>query len=127
MTLADKVRVALAFGFPFGAISHVGWVIYHGDVFYHGPAPSWAVWFWYGLCVIDFVVFCVMLRTVRLGLALASVVMGVTMIVNWTQFPTFEYGFNFVLVGLTNFAVLVFLATPWLWRASSWRLPAAAS
>jgi|CXWL01.1.fsa_nt_gi hypothetical protein len=50
---ADRVRLLFAAGFVFGALSHFGWVAVHG-VFYHGPAPAWAVWFWYGLCALDF-------------------------------------------------------------------------
>jgi hypothetical protein len=36
--------------------------------------------------------------------------------VNWTQFPTFQFVFNYVLIGLTVFGVIVFAAAPWLWR-----------
>jgi hypothetical protein len=50
--------------------------------------------------------------------------MTVTLIVNWTQFPTFEFGFNYVLVGLTVFGVIVFAAAPWLWAKSRWSLAA---
>jgi hypothetical protein len=44
------------------------------------------------------------------------------LLVNWTQFPTFEYAFNWVLIGLTLFGVIVFASAPWLWRQSRWRL-----
>lgn len=30
-------------------------------------------------------------------------------------FPTFEYGINLVLIGLTQFGLFVFAVTPWLW------------
>ena len=56
MNAADRTRVVLAWGFIFGAVSHVGWVIVHGDFWYHGPGPEWAPWFWYGICLVDFVV-----------------------------------------------------------------------
>ena len=42
MNAADRFRVVLAWGFVFGAVSHIGWVIVHGDLWYYGPAPSWA-------------------------------------------------------------------------------------
>jgi hypothetical protein len=48
--------------------------------------------------------------------------MVTTLIVNWTQFPTFQFVFNYVLIGLTIFGVIVFVTTPWLWRASRWKL-----
>ena len=122
MNAADRLRVVLAWGFVFGAVSHVGWVIYHGDIWYYGPAPSWAPWFWYGICVVDLVVFWLLLARPRLGLIGAVTTMSVTLIVNWTQFPTFEFGFNYVLVGLTVFGVIVFAAAPWLWAKSRWSL-----
>jgi hypothetical protein len=122
MRAADRVRVVLAFGFPLGAILHVGWVIYHGDIFYRGPAPTWAPAFWYGLCVIDFGVCWLMLARPRLGVASAALTMITTLSVNWTQFPTFELQFNYVLLGLTLFGAIVLVLAGWLWRASRWRL-----
>ncbi|HEY7797134.1 MAG TPA: hypothetical protein VIA80_00095 [Hyphomonadaceae bacterium] len=122
MNAADRLRVVLAWGFVFGAVSHVGWVIYHGDVWYYGPAPGWAPWFWYGICLIDLAVFWLLLAQPRLGLVCAVTTMAVTLIVNWTQFPTFEFGFNYVLIGLTVFGAIVFAATPWLWVKSRWLL-----
>lgn len=122
MSAADRLRVLLAWGFVFGAVSHVGWVIYHGDFWYHGPGPSWAPWFWYCVCVIDLVVFWLLLVRPRTGLACGLMTMIVTLIVNWTQFPTFEFGFNYVLIGLTLFGVIVFVTTPWLWSKSRWVL-----
>ncbi len=122
MNAADKLRVVLAWGFVFGAVSHIGWVIVHGDVWYYGPAPSWAPWFWYAVCVVDLVVFWLLLTRPRAGLALAFATMVTTLIVNWTQFPTFEFHFNYVLIGLTVFGAIVFATAPWLWTASKWRL-----
>jgi hypothetical protein len=122
MNAADRLRVVLAWGFVFGAVSHIGWVIYHGDIWYHGPAPSWASWFWYAICVVDLVVFWLLLTRPRTGLALALVTMTTTLVVNWTQFPTFEFGFNYVLVGLTAFGLLMFASFAWLWSGSRWRL-----
>lgn len=122
MSAADRLRVALAWGFVFGAVSHIGWVIYHGDFWYHGPGPSWAPWFWYGICVVDLVVFWLLLARPRLGLIGGVATMITTLIVNWTQFPTFEFGFNYVLIGLTVFGAIVFAMTPWLWARSRWSL-----
>ena len=65
----------------------------------------------------DFVVCWLLLTRPRPGLALAIAVMAVSVIVNWTCFPTFERGFNGVLVGLTAFGLLVFCTAPWLWRS----------
>lgn len=124
MTLADKVRVGLGICFPIGAILHIGWVIAHGDIFYHGPAPGWAVWFWYGLCVFDFVVLWALLVFPRLGIALAVGTMAVSLYVNWAYFPTFEFQFNYVLIGLTLFGLIVGVTAGWLWRESRWRLVA---
>ena len=118
MSAADRLRVMLAWGFVFGAVSHIGWVIYHGDLWYHGPGPSWAPWFWYSVCVVDLAVFWLLLNRPRLGLIGGVGTMIVTLMVNWTQFPTFEFGFNYVLIGLTVFGVLVFAAAPWLWVKS---------
>lgn len=109
------VRKAMATCFPLGALGHVWWVLKHG-LLYHGPAPSWAVWFWYGLCVVDVVVCLLLLVRPRAGLVLAVATMAVSLMVNWTCFPTFEYGFNWVLVGLTVFGAWVFAVTPWLWQ-----------
>ena len=122
MSAADRLRVMLAWGFVFGAVSHVGWVIYHGDIWYYGPAPSWAPWFWYGICVVDFIVFWLLLTRPQLGLAGAVTTMTVALIVNWSRFPTFEFGFNYVLIGLTVFGVIVFVTAPWLWAKSRWSL-----
>ncbi len=122
MNAADRLRVLLAWGFIFGAVSHIGWVIYHGDAWYRGPAPAWAPWFWYGICVVDLLVFWLLLTRPRAGLALSLLTMITTLIVNWTQFPTFKFGFNYVLIGLTVFGLIVFATFVWLWRASRWRL-----
>ena len=122
MNAADRFRIWLAWGFVFGAASHVGWVVAHGDLWYYGPAPSWAPLFWYGTCLVDLVVFWMFLEKPRVGLVLSVTTMITTLIVNWTQFPTFEFGFNYVLLGLTLFGVVVFVTTPWLWAASRWRL-----
>lgn len=122
MNAADRFRIWLAWGFVFGAVSHVGWVIVHGDLWYYGPAPSWAPWFWYGICLVDLMVFWLMLSRPRVGVALSLTTMTTTLIVNWTQFPTFEFGLNYVLIGLTVFGVIVFATAPWLWAASRWRL-----
>jgi hypothetical protein len=121
MSAADRTRVAMAAAFPFGALSHMGWVMIHGWLYY-GPAPPWAVWFWYTVCVADFGIAWAMLARPRLGLALGVGLMAITLYVNWTQFPTFEYQFNWVLLGLTGFGILLAALTPWLWRKSSWRL-----
>jgi len=122
MNAADRVRIALAWGFVFGAVSHFGWLWLNGSLFHHGPAPEWAVWFWFGICALDFVVFWLMLTRPRAGVALGVATMIVTLTVNWTQFPTFEYTFNWVLIGLTVFGAIMFATAPWLWRASRWRL-----
>jgi hypothetical protein len=122
MNAADRTRVVLAFGFVFGAVSHIGWVIMHGDLWYHGPGPAWAPWFWYGLCVVDLGVCWLMLKTVRAGVIVGVLTMVVSLAVNWTQFPTFEFQFNYVLIGLTLFGIIMFAAAPWLWARSAWRL-----
>jgi hypothetical protein len=119
MSAAHRTRVWLAWGFVFGAVSHVAWTLVNGSLWYYGPAPSWAPWFWYGICLIDFVVFWLLLKRPRAGILLA---VATTLIVNWTQFPTFEYAFNYVLIGLTLFGVIVFALAPWLWRRSPWRI-----
>jgi len=125
MSAADRTRILLAFGFPLGAILHLGWLIYHGDPFYHGPAPEWAVWFWYSLCAVDFVVCWLLLTRPRVGVLAAALTMATTLAVNWTQFPTFQLHFNYVLIGLTVFGAAVALTAGWLWRSSRWRLPEA--
>lgn len=122
MNAADRTRVVLGGGFVFGAVSHVGWLWVNGSAFYHGPAPEWAVWFWYGICAVDFVVCWLLLVHPRAGVAMGVATMITTLIVNWTQFPTFEYTFNWVLIGLTLFGMAMFALAPWLWRASRWRL-----
>lgn len=119
MNAADRTRVALAACFPLGALGHFLWVGKHG-LFYHGPAPAWAVVFWYGLCAVDFVVAALMLTRPRAGLALGLATMAYSLWVNWTFFPTFEFGFNLVLVILTVFGVLLAALAPWLWTASRW-------
>lgn len=124
MHAADRARILIAAGFVFGALSHFGWVIAHGDVFYRGPAPAWAVWFWYGLCALDFVIAWLLLARPRPGLALGAGVMAVSLWVNWTQFPTFEYKFNYVLLGLTAFGAIYAAMLPYLWTHMSWRLGA---
>ena len=122
MNAADRVRVGLAWGFVFGCVSHFGWLWANGSLLYHGPAPAWAVWFWFAVCAVDLVLFWLMLVHPRAGVALGVATMTTTLVVNWTQFPTFAYGFNWVLIGLTVFGVFVFATAPWLWRASQWRL-----
>jgi hypothetical protein len=67
---------------------------------------------------VDLVVFWLLLARPRPGLIGAVTTMAVTLIVNWTQFPTFEFGFNYVLVGLTVFGAIVFAAAPWMWAKS---------
>lgn len=84
--------------------------------------PSWAILFWYGLCAVDFVVAWVMLASPRFGLALGLAVMAFGLWVNWTFFPTFEFGPNFVLLILTAFGATLAVLTPWLWSNSQWRL-----
>lgn len=122
MNAADRTRIVLAWGFVFGAVSHFGWLWLNGSLLHHGPAPAWAVWFWFAICAVDFVVFWLMLAHPRPGVALGVATMIVTLTVNWTQFPTFEYTFNWVLIGLTVFGVIMLATAPWLWRASRWRL-----
>ena len=122
MNAADRTRIALAFGFIFGALSHIGWVIAHGDFWYHGPGPSWAPAFWYGLCLVDPIVFWMLAAQPRLGIVLGSITMAVSLAVNWLCFPTFEFQFNYVLIGLTLFGVVMWLTSPWLWARSKWRL-----
>ena len=118
MTAADRTRVALAAGFPLGALGHFWWLARHG-LFYYGPGPPWAVWFWYGLCVADFIIPVLMLLKPRTGLAGGVATMVFTLVVNWTRFPTFEYHFNWVLLTLTAFGIAMAALTPWLWRAST--------
>jgi hypothetical protein len=127
MNGADRMRVVLAWGFIFGAASHIGWVIYHGDAWYHGPGPSWAPWFWYGICLVDLGVYWLLLARPRAGIVASVSTMMLTLWVNWTQFPTFDFGFNYVLIGLTVFGVVVFATAPWLWTASKWKLSPASS
>jgi hypothetical protein len=122
MNVADRTRVVFAWGFIFGAVSHVGWVIYHGDFWYHGPGPAWAPWFWYSICLVDLAVYWLLLTRPRTGIVVSVLTMITTLWVNWTQFPTFEFGFNYVLIGLTVFGILVPVTAPWLWVASKWRL-----
>lgn len=112
----DLAFKLLALSFPLGALGHFWWVGRHG-LLYHGPAPAWAVWFWYGLCAMDFVVCGLLLTHPRPGLILAVAVMAVSLTVNWTCFPTFERGFNGVLIGLTAFGLILFAVTPWLWMS----------
>jgi hypothetical protein len=107
MNAADRTRVVLGWGFVFGAVSHFGWLWVHGSLFYYGPAPPWAVWFWFGVCAMDFVVFWLLLARPRAGIGLGVTTMIVTLIVNWTQFPTVEYAFTWVLIGLTIFGLVV--------------------
>ena len=122
MNTADRARVLLGWAFVFGCVSHFGWLWTNGSLFYHGPAPAWAVWFWFGVCAVDLVVFWLMLAHPKAGIALGVVTMITTLTVNWTQFPTFEYTFNWVLLGLTLFGAIMFAAAPWLWQRSRWRL-----
>ena len=120
MNGADRARVVLAFCFPIGAFGHFWWVGQHG-LLYHGPAPAWAVVFWYSLCAIDFVVTWVMLTRPRAGLALGLAVMAFSLWVNWSFFPTFQLHFNWVLLGLTAFGVVLAALSPWIWLRSCWR------
>lgn len=122
MNAAERTLVVLAWGFVFGAVSHVGWVMVHGDLWYHGPGPAWAPWFWYSICLVDFGVYWLLLNRPRTGIAASVVTMAITLWVNWTQFPTFEFQFNYVLIGLTVFGVIVFLTAPWLWSATKTRV-----
>ena len=115
MSAADRLRLLYAACFPLGALLHFWWVWKHG-LFYHGPAPAWAVWFWYGLCAVDFLVCALLLTRPRLGLAAGVGTMAVSLAVNWFCFPTFEFQFNWVLIGLTAFGLLLFATAPWLWR-----------
>ena len=85
-------------------------------------APARAASFWFAACAVDLVVFWLMLVHPRAGVALGVGTMATTLVVNWTQFPTFAYGFNWVLIGRTVSGVIVFMTAPWLWRASQWRL-----
>ena len=114
-SLADRVRVFMAVCFPLGAALHFVWLWQNGDLMYRGPAPEWAPAFWFAVCAVDFVVCWALLTRPRLGLRIASATMAVTLWVNWTQFPTFQYKFNWVLIGLTAFGVFVFAVSPWLW------------
>ena len=118
---ANRARLAFAFAFPLGALLHFWWVAQHG-LLYHGPAPAWAVWFWYGLCALDFVICWLFLTRPRLGLAAGVAAMAVSLAVNWLCFPTFEHQFNWVLLGLTAFGLVLFATTPWLWRRSPARV-----
>jgi hypothetical protein len=126
MTGADRLRVCLAPGFIFGALSHIWWVFHYGkgDLWYHGPGPAWAPWFWYSLCVIDFIEAWLLLTRPRTGVALGFIVMVVSVWVNWTQFPleVRPGQFNLVLYGLTAFGVLMWVAAPWLWLKARWKL-----
>lgn len=49
---------------------------------YHGPAPSWAVWFWDALCGVDFVIQVLSLAWPRAGLAMTAATMAVNLAVN---------------------------------------------
>jgi len=122
MSNADRTRVVIAFCFPLGAVLHVLWVWRHGDIMYHGVAPPWAVWFWYSLCVIDFSVCWLLLARPRAGIVAALAVMAYTSFVNLRFFPTFEFQFNYVLIGLLAFTVLVFCSARWIWIRSRWTL-----
>ena len=86
MNNADRARVAIALTFPRGAILHIGWVFWHRDLMYHGTAPSWAVWFWYSLFVMDFIVCWVLLKHPKTGTILAVSTMTTTSFVNLTFF-----------------------------------------
>ena len=116
MIAAVVVRKLMAVSFPLGALGHFWWVWKHGLLYYR-PAPAWAVWFWYGLCAVDVLVCLLLLTRPRTGLVLAVATMAVSLGVNWVCFPTFEFGFNGVLIGLTAFGLGVFAVAPWLWRS----------
>lgn len=105
-------RVGLGLGFVFGALSHFGWLIWHQDPFYYGPAPSWAVWFWYGLSILDFIEAWLLLRHPKVGIGLGMAMMAFSLFINWTQFPTFDYGPNPVLWGLTLFGIIMLISGP---------------
>lgn len=127
---AGRVRVVLAIGFLFGAVSHFWWVAYYGkgDLWFHGPGPAWAPWFWYSLCVLDFFEAWLMLARPRAGVALGAAIMVVSIWVNWTQFPLTPHPgqFNLVLAGLTLFGVIYGLLTPWLWAKTKLSQPSSA-
>ena len=114
--VTEWVQTVFALCFPLGAALHFWWVGKHG-LTYHGHAAAWAVGFWYSVCALDFVVCALMLRRPRTGLVWGCAVMAVSLLVNWTCFPTFEFGFNSVLIGLTAFGVALAIAAPWLWRS----------
>ena len=76
--------------------------------------------FWYGLCAADFVVWRIWLDYAKAGLVLAMVVMAFAY-VNLRFFPTFEYQFNYVLIGLLIFAAAVWLSAPYIWNHSTQR------
>ncbi len=84
MNAADRTRVVLAGGLPW-ALSHFAWVGVHGDFWYYGPAPNWALFFWYGICAVDFIVAWLLLARPRTGIAPSFATMATTLVVNWTQ------------------------------------------
>jgi len=122
MNAADRTRVILGVGFLFGAVSHFGWLWVNGSslVSRSGARMGGVVLVWNR--AVDFVVFWLLLAHPRAGVAMGVATMVTTLSVNWTQFPTFEYTFNWVLIGLTLFGVVMFTLAPWLWRASRWKL-----
>jgi hypothetical protein len=115
---ANLNRILVAAGFPLGALGHFWYVAVNG-LLYHGRAPTWAPWFWYTLCVIDFVVPVVLWRFPKAGICLAVAVMATTISVNLLYFPKFEDGPNPVLLTLLGFGAFVFAVAPALWRDGS--------
>lgn len=77
-------------------------------------APAWAASFRFAACAVDLVVVWLMLAHPRAGVALGVGTMATTLVVNWTQFPTFAYGSNWVLIGRTVSGVIVFMKAPCL-------------
>jgi len=112
---ANLNRILVAAGFPLGALGHFWYVAVNG-LLYHGRAPTWAPWFWYTLCVIDFIVPVALWRFPKAGIGLAVGVMATTMSVNLLYFPKFEHGANLVLISLLGFGAFVFAVSPTVWR-----------
>lgn len=116
---AGRLRLILAAGYVFGALSHFRPVYLHGWL-YHGPWPAWSPWFWYGLCAVDLVMPWLLVRRPRAGIVAGVAIMVVSLWVNWLVFPRVQLGMvDEVAVGLTAFGLLVFASAPWLWRRSA--------